>query len=280
MVQYNTRSIRDLPRELEQLLGIAKQAAALGAKIHRDSLRAGISVDKKQSHSDLVTSIDRESEQAIVNYIKNARPRDAILGEEGTNITGDSGVSWIIDPLDGTTNFVHGYPFHSVAIGVEIEGLPKLGVVHDSFHDVVYSGTVGVGASCEQRSINASCEHVLRRALIGTGFSPIGEVRSKQALVLKTLLPMVRDVRRSGCPSLDICSVAAGSLDAFYESNLGRWDITAAAAIAEAAGARVQVVEFSSIPSPAVVVGNPNLCEELIAALRKCDSRAESAIDE
>jgi myo-inositol-1(or 4)-monophosphatase len=261
------------PIDPQQLLEIAKQAAALAATVHRSSLQSAIAVDTKQSQSDLVTFVDRESERIIVDAIRNKRPQDSIVGEEGTSIEGDSGVCWVIDPLDGTTNFVHGYPFHSVAIGVEINGLRRLGVVHDTFHDAVYCGTVGAGASCDGTQITPGSASVLGHSLIGTGFSPLYEVRAKQGIVLQSLLPMVRDLRRSGCPSLDICAVAAGKLDGFFESNLGRWDITAAAAIAEAAGAVVQILESPVLPSPMIVVANSSLCGELVNALKRCEVR-------
>src|SRR4030095_10459679 len=105
------------------------------------------------SASDLVTEIDREAERELVKAIRAQRPNDEIVGEEGANLGGDSGVRWILDPLDGTTNFVHQYPAHSVAVGIEIDGRRVIGVVHDTFNNRVYAGVVGEGATCDGESI-------------------------------------------------------------------------------------------------------------------------------
>ncbi len=255
--------------KLDELLSIAKQAAQTAATVHCRMRRDSLSVHTKSSSIDLVTEIDRESEREIVAAIHSARPDDAILGEEGTNIVGSSGICWIIDPLDGTTNFIHQYPAHSVSVGVEINNHRVLGVVHDTFHDIVYEGIVDVGAQCDGKPIAVSKQSQLSRALIGTGFLPSSEVRRVQAEVLCNVLPLVRDIRRSGCPSLDLCAVASGKLDGFYESGLGRWDIAAGAAIAEAAGAKVIELSSLSLPNPLLVVANARLVDELVALLVK-----------
>ena len=254
--------------ELSKLLELARRAALSAAEIHRQSIKSGnFSVDTKASSSDLVTEIDRESEREIVATIRAVRPNDEIVGEEGSNVRGNSGVRWILDPLDGTTNFIHRYPGHSVAIGVEIDGRRAIGVVHDTFSSRVYCGVVGEGATCDGKPIAVRNEGALSNALVGTGFLPNSEVRRIQADVLRQILPRVRDIRRSGCPSLDICSVASGCLDAFYESGLGQWDIAAAAAIAEAAGATVLLLDSGLLPAPIVVVANAELSAALVSAL-------------
>ena len=251
--------------ELFELLEIAKHAASLAAVVHRRAIQTGnIQAETKRSSSDLVTAVDRESEQELVQAIRAARPDDEIIGEEGTSVTGTSGVRWILDPLDGTTNFVHRYPFHSVAVGVEIDGHSIVGVVHDTFSDRVYAGVVGDGAICDDKSISVRHESNLREALIGTGFLPDEEVRRAQAELLREVLPRVRDVRRTGCPSLDICHVASGALSGFYECGLGPWDITAAGAVAEAAGATVSLLESTVFPNPFVIVASAELTTALI----------------
>jgi myo-inositol-1(or 4)-monophosphatase len=255
--------------ELDKLLSIAKHAAQRAAAVHSSMRRDSFSVHTKSSSSDLVTEIDRESERQIVDAIHSARPDDTIVGEEGTNITGSSGICWIIDPLDGTTNFIHQYPAHAVSVGVEISNKRMLGVVHDTVHDIVYEGIVDVGAQCDGRSITVRTESQLSQALIGTGFLPNSEVRHVQAEVLGKVLPLVRDIRRSGCPSLDLCAVASGKLDGFYESGLGRWDIAAGAAIAEAAGAKVIELSSLTLPNPLLVVANAKLADELVTVLIK-----------
>jgi myo-inositol-1(or 4)-monophosphatase len=256
--------------ELSKLLEIAKRAASLAGAVHRRALdRHDVMADTKSSDYDLVTDVDRESEKELVRTIRAARPNDEIVGEEGTTLSGNSGVRWILDPLDGTTNFVHGYPMHAVAVGVEVDGENVVGVVHDTFSGRVYSGVIGEGATCDDRTIRVRGETDLKHALIGTGFLPNEDVRRAQAELLRHVLPQVRDVRRSGCPSLDICSVAAGALDGFYECGLGPWDIAAASAIAEAAGAKISLLDSVVFPNPFLVVSNPALTVALVKLLRE-----------
>jgi myo-inositol-1(or 4)-monophosphatase len=262
------RTTANMNKEFLTLLKLAKQAAAAGAAVHRQAIETGrFSIDTKASAADLVTEIDRAAEQQIVSVIRAARPNDGILGEEGTNEAGSTGVRWILDPLDGTTNFVHRYPAHAVAVGVELDGRRALGVVQDTFNQCVYAGIVGQGATCDGQPIAVRQEQRLAQSLVGTGFLPIVAVRRKQAEVLGEILPLVRDIRRSGCPSLDICQVAAGALDAFYEFGLGPWDIAPAAAIAEAAGATVHLLYSDILPNPLLIVANADLAAALIAPL-------------
>ena len=254
--------------ELSELLELAKHAARRAAAVHRRAMESvGFSVDTKGPASDLVTEVDREAERELVDAIRAARRDDEIIGEEGANFSGGSGVRWVLDPLDGTTNFVHRYPAHSVAVGVEVDERRMVGVVQDTFGGRVYAGIVGERATRDEKPITVRDEGDLRRALIGTGFLPDADVRRSQADLLREVLPRVRDVRRSGCPSLDICGVASGSLDAFYECGLGRWDIAAAAAIAEAAGARVLLLNSNVLPNPLLVVANAKLTPALVALL-------------
>jgi myo-inositol-1(or 4)-monophosphatase len=158
---------------------------------------------------------------------------------------------------------------HAVAVGVEVDGENVVGVVHDTFSDRVYAGVVGEGATCDDRKIGVRGESDLKHALIGTGFLPNEEVRRAQAELLRHVLPRVRDVRRSGCPSLDICSVAAGALDGFYECGLDQWDISAASAIAKAAGAKITLLHSVVFPNPFLVVANPALEPALVTLLRE-----------
>ena len=259
---------RRMAGELSELLELAKRAAASAAAVHQSAIKQGsFEVYEKTSSSDLVTEIDREAELKLVGVIRAARPNDEIAGEEGSSFQGDSGVRWILDPLDGTTNFVHGYPAHSVAVGIEIEGRRAIGVVHDTFTNRVYAGIVGLCASCDDQPISIRHESDLSLALVGTGFLAYPDVRRAQASLLREILPRVRDIRRSGCPSLDICAVASGSLDVFYEAGLGQWDIAAGAAIAEAAGATVLLLHSTVLPDPLVVVANATLAAAMVSAL-------------
>jgi len=202
-----------------------------------------------------------------VRAIRAVRPDDEIIGEEGTNLRGTTGVRWILDPLDGTTNFVHRYPAHSVAVGVQIRERNMIGVVHDTFSNRVYAGAIGEGATCDEVPIKVRSEANFKQALIGTGFLPDENVRRQQADLLRQVLPRVRDIRRSGCPSLDICAVASGTLDGYYECGLGPWDIAAGAAIAEAAGATISLLHSKVLPNPVLVVANAGITAELVSVL-------------
>ncbi len=254
--------------ELSGLLDVAREAASRAAAVHRRAMIGGeFDVYAKGASYDLVTGVDREAERELVAAIRAARPLDEIVGEEGTRLKGSSGVRWILDPLDGTTNFVHGYPAHSVAVGVEVGGRMAVGVVHDTYGNHVYEGVAGEGATCDGKPVGVRSEYHLEQALVGTGFLPDASVRRLQADLLREILPRVRDVRRSGCPSLDICAVAAGALDAFYECGLGEWDIAAASVIAEAAGATVLTLRSGLLPNPFLVVANARLAHALAALL-------------
>ena len=254
--------------ELISLLEIAKHAANLAAAIHWRAIESrNFKIDTKSSKSDLVTEVDRSAEQEIVKAIRAARPDDEIIGEEGTNLRGTTGVRWILDPLDGTTNFVHRYPAHSVAVGVQVRERNMIGVVHDTFSNRVYAGAIGEGATCDEVPIKVRSEASLKQALIGTGFLPNENVRRQQADLLRQVLPQVRDIRRSGCPSLDICAVASGTLDGYYECGLGPWDIAAGAAIAEAAGATISLLNSKVLPNPVLVVANAGITAALVSVL-------------
>lgn len=183
----------------------------------------------KSSPTDLVTDADRDTEQYIVERLRAERPDDSILAEEGSLHEGSSGIRWVIDPLDGTVNFVYGIPQWSVSIGVE--GAVRLGVVHDPNRRETFT---------DAGELRASTKTVLASALVGTGFSYSSKRRRHQAAVLQRVLPRVRDVRRAGSCALDLAWVAAGKLDAFYEEDTHHWDISAGIALIQSAGGFVR----------------------------------------
>ncbi len=169
-----------MERNLEELLDLARRAAALAAYVHRQTRSESLTVSTKSHAADLVTEVDRESERQLVAAIQRERPDDAILGEEGTDVSGSSGVRWILDPLDGTTNFIYGYPGHAVAVGVEIDGKRTLGVVHDTSRNQVFSGIIGAGANVDGQSLKMRPEITLELGLFATGFLPDPMARSLQ----------------------------------------------------------------------------------------------------
>ncbi len=225
--------------DLRELLDLAVTAAEDAAELLRTSRPDPDAIATKSSGTDLVTDLDRAAEARIVDRILQARPEDGVLGEEGGERSGSSGVRWVIDPLDGTTNYVYGYPAYGVSIAAEIDGGTVAGVVVDVVSRERYTATAGHGARCDDRPLRVSTATELPMALLGTGFSYDPPTRRRQAEVLATVLPAVRDLRRSGSAALDLCRLAAGRLDGFWERGLAPWDRAAGALIATEAGARV-----------------------------------------
>lgn len=248
---------------IEELLGIAVTAAVAGGDLIRAETGRDHDVSAKTSPTDLVTEVDRASERRVVEIITAARPDDGILGEEGSTRPGTSGVRWVIDPLDGTTNFLFGVPAYAVSVGVEAEGLPVAGAVVDSSRDEVWHGALGRGAFLNGRRL-AALEPVgsLATSLVATGFSYLPERRSYQARVATHVLPRVRDIRRFGAAALDLCWVAAGRFNAFYELGLQPWDLAAGNVIAQEAGAGA-----AWLVDGTYVVAAPGLLEPLCSLL-------------
>jgi myo-inositol-1(or 4)-monophosphatase len=247
------------------LLALATRAARAAAAVHRAGLGRAQRIATKSSPTDLVTDVDHEAERVIVDTIRAERPDDAILGEEGGSHAGTTDVRWIVDPLDGTTNYVYRYPAFGVSIGVEVAGTLVAGVVHDSARDRQYAGLVGAGATCDGAPIVVRDHDDPATALVGTGFQPNPAWRALQADALARILPRVRDVRRGGSASIDLVSVASGQLDAFYEAGLAEWDVAGGTAIVRAAGGVVRVLPRGTGPTPLVVAAGPRLVDALVA---------------
>ncbi|HVF14179.1 MAG TPA: inositol monophosphatase family protein, partial [Acidimicrobiales bacterium] len=224
-------------------------------------------VDTKTSVTDLVSDADRASEALIVSGILAVRPDDAILAEEGASRPGTSGVRWVIDPLDGTTNYLYGLPAWVVSIAAEVDRVMEVGVVSDPKNREVYSAVRGGGAWCNDVPISVSGATVLATSLIGTGFAYRSARRAEQAVVLPHLLPAVRDVRRLGAAALDLCLVACGRLDGYFETGLQPWDMAAGILIACEAGATVCGYDGGPPSTASVVAATPGIAAELLATL-------------
>ncbi len=216
----------DLAREVGMHLRDARRQAAPGART-------------KSTATDMVTEMDEWAEAYIVDRLLDDRPADGMIGEEGANVTGTSGVTWCIDPIDGTTNYLYGHPGYSVSIAALVDGEPAVGVVADPELDQLYSAVRGHGAWRDNEPIRASSCADMALALVGTGFGYAPSRRAEQGAVVAALLPRVRDIRRMGGAALDLCSIGASRLDAFYERGLAPWDVAAGGLIAREAGARV-----------------------------------------
>jgi myo-inositol-1(or 4)-monophosphatase len=226
----------DDPFALRDLaVALAEEAGAL---LREGQSRVRASVETKSTGTDMVTEMDRASERLIVDGLLAARPDDGILGEEGSARPGTSGVRWVIDPLDGTTNYLYGFPSYGVAVGAEVGGVAVAGAVHDPVHGETFSAAAGAGAWCGGRRLTVGGPPTLATALVGTGFAYDAGRRAEQAEVLRRVVPRVRDVRRAGAAAVDLCWVAAGRLDAFYERGLAPWDWCAASLVVAEAGAR------------------------------------------
>jgi myo-inositol-1(or 4)-monophosphatase len=189
-----------------------------------------------------VTEVDKAAEIAIVEGIAAARPDDAILGEEGTDRPGSSGVRWVIDPLDGTASYVRGYAGYAVSIGIEVEGRAAVGIVEDGIGRVTV-GVVGDGAERDGAPAHPSERTTLAEAILATGFGYDPDMRVREARTLTRLIGRVADIRRSGSAAVDLCAVACGEVDAYYELHLAPWDTAAGAAVVEAAGAAFRQVD-------------------------------------
>lgn len=267
-------SDRALISELHDVCtAIAADAAALVAE-----RRATIgSIDTKSSSTDVVTDVDRAAEELIVERILAARPDDGIVGEEGTGVVGTSGIEWVVDPIDGTTSFVYGYPGYSVSIAAARHtggtGLGEIlaGAVADPVHDHLYAAGLGMGATRNGESLSATDQTNLAASLIATGFSYDAERRGAQAEVLTHLLPEVRDIRRSGSAAMDLCFVAAGHVDAYFEVGLNAWDLAAGLLIATEAGATC-LAEFGA-PATFTVASAPGIATALFGRLDDLNAR-------
>jgi myo-inositol-1(or 4)-monophosphatase len=223
---------------LDELLSLGAQLASDAAALLIDGLgRTRAEVATKTSITDMVTEIDRASEDFIVKGIRRARPHDAIVGEEGADVAGTSGVRWLIDPVDGTTNYLYGFPGFAVSIAAQIDGDTIIGVVHDPMHRDVFTAARGRGARRNGELIRVSDKGDLPTALVATGFGYDRQRRREQAAVLLEVLPQVRDIRRMGAAAVDLCSVACGRVDAYYEWGLAPWDLAAGVLVAQEAGA-------------------------------------------
>jgi myo-inositol-1(or 4)-monophosphatase len=222
-----------------------------------------------------VTLADRETEQLIRSMLADARPTDGFYGEESAAEAGSSGVTWVVDPIDGTVNYLYGIPEYAVSIAA-VEGHPDpltwralAAVVVNPASGEVFSATEGGGAFLGDRKVVANRGVSLDQALIGTGFSYSSESRTAQGAVLAGLIGQVRDIRRHGAAALDLCAVACGRLDAYYERGLQPWDHAAGALIAREAGAAVTGLGGSPASADFLLAAEPELAAKLEQTLGK-----------
>jgi myo-inositol-1(or 4)-monophosphatase len=221
----------------------------------------------------MVTEHDRASETLIVSAIRAARPDDAIIGEEGTADEGTSGVHWLIDPIDGTTNFLYGLPGYAVSIAAADAAGTLAGAVYVPATDELFSAARGQGATLNGASIDCSSTQDLAQALLATGFSYQADRRRAHMRRLQHVIGEVRDIRRFGAAAPDLCYVAAGRVDAYFEEHLGPWDLAAGELIAREAGCISGDLAGGPVHPAQVLVANPGLFEPLRALLNEADRR-------
>jgi len=250
--------------ETSSLLSVAVEAASAAGELLLERFREPASgVDRKSSSTDMVSDADRDSEELIRARIRLARPSDEIVGEEGEPERGTSGLRWVIDPLDGTTNFLFGIPQWAVSIACEDASGGLVGVVRAPCQDETFTAVRGGGAFLGASRLSVSSKSSLADALVATGFSYLASERASAASILSRVLPLVRDVRRAGAASLDIAWTAAGRFDAYYEIPTHHWDWAAGVVIAREAGAVVSELEALGPSGPGLVVAGVGLHDQL-----------------
>ncbi|MFN0094168.1 MAG: inositol monophosphatase family protein [Dehalococcoidia bacterium] len=250
---------------------VALEAADLLAQWARRP-RSGVAT--KSSLTDMVSDADRASERLIVERILAARPGDAILGEEDGARDGVSGLRWVIDPLDGTTNFLYGIPAYAVSIGLEDSEGALAAVVADAARGELFAAARGRGATLDGRPIEVSRPPNLGVALTGTGFGYDADRRRRQVEVVARVLPQVRDIRRGGSAALDLCYLACGRLDAYFEAGLGPWDYAAGALIVREAGGVTEFVEVAPGLPPALLASGDAIWPSFRALLAGAGAHA------
>ena len=213
-----------------------KAARKAGSIITRASSDIDRLTIRSKRKNDFVSEVDHAAEEAIIGVLREAYPAHGILAEESGSTDLDAEFVWVIDPLDGTTNYLYGHPQWSVSVGIEIDGVGSVGVVDAPILRETYTAAVGRGAFCNRLPIRASGCDSLGHALVATGFGYETSLRQWQGAIVATLLPEIRDLRRGGSAALDLCFVACGRVDAYFERGCNAWDLSAGSVLVREAG--------------------------------------------
>jgi len=262
------------PEQWGDLLEVALDAAAAAGRFivdERPRGRLDIAATKS-SATDIVTVMDQRAERLVVERIAAARPDDGFLGEEGAAVDGTSGVTWVIDPIDGTVNYLYEIPSYAVSVAARVGEHVVAGAVVNPVSGETWAAERGRGAWLDGRPIRVNPAPELAMALVATGFGYAPESRARQAEILRSVLPRVRDVRRVGAASLDLCALACGRVDGYYEQGLKPWDLAAGGLVAEEAGATVGGLRGRPAGEALVVAAPPGLFEALAGLLTGLDA--------
>ncbi|MFI5907409.1 inositol monophosphatase family protein [Dactylosporangium sp. NPDC051541] len=250
-------------------VSVARAAGDLANRMRADGVDA---VATKSTATDVVTAADRAVERLVRDKLKEARPGDVVFGEEFGGGQERAAVRWILDPIDGTVNYLYNIPVYAVSLAAEVDGQVVAGVVLNAATGREWTATRGGGAFCGGRRLRVTGETDLGQALVGTGFGYAAERRLHQARVLLGLIGHVRDVRRIGAASIDLCLVAEGALDAYYEKGLNPWDHAAGGLVAAEAGALVTGLDGNPPGADMVIAAPPALHPHLHDLLSKLDA--------
>lgn len=250
------RVIQVNPIDLPSLLRLAQYAATSTGTFLTQQRPIHLTQESKSSATDVATQMDHAAESLLVNLLLTTRPYDGVMGEEGAATTGASGVTWVIDPIDGTTNYLYDLPMWAVSVAAQWEGRSVVGVVEVPVMGMSFWAVSGGGAwmlrGGQVTALKVSQEARVDHALVATGFGYRPQIRADQGRTVQRLLPMVRDIRRAGAASIDLCWVAAGAVDAYFEKGLQPWDHAAGGLIAREAGAVVDGL-WATAPSEDMV---------------------------
>ncbi|MBT2503369.1 inositol monophosphatase family protein [Curtobacterium sp. ISL-83] len=254
---------------------IAREAAALAARRRTEGVEVA---DRKSSIADVVTAADREVEALIRSRIADARPDDAFHGEESGSASGATGITWVVDPIDGTVNYLYGSTEYGVSIGVvrggpdPVSWQPIAGVVVAPATGVLFRAVAGAGATRDAVPLTVSAPRSLAETLVATGFGYTADRRREQVRVLAGLIGEVRDIRRGGAASLDCCAVGTGVVDAYYERGINPWDMAAGSIVAAEAGAATRIWEAGGTRS--FLFASPAVVDELEELVRRLEAEA------
>lgn len=261
----------------EPIVNIAIEAARAGATIiHRALKRPDMIKVAEKNPNDFVTEVDQKVEKEIIFHIQRAYPTHAILGEESGESGQDSLYQWVIDPIDGTRNFIHGFPHFAISIAVFYKGRVEHGVIYDPNRDELFTATRGKGAQLNNHKIRVSNCKRLEDALLGTGFAYRHTDKNMPLPpeILRSMLPSCGDVRRAGAATLDLAYVACGRLDGFWEQGLKIWDMAAGALLVKEAGGIVCDIDGSEnhLKSGNIVAANPAVIKTMLKTIINCQA--------